>query len=310
MSVRSSTSCALLHRRKSPLLEAKAEGEEGEMVEKKLLTANFGNEQARQIATYEKLGGYKALKKALGMKREDIIEEVKKSSLRGRGGAGFPCGVKWGFVPKDAETVYLVVNADEGEPGTYKDRWLMYWDPHRLIEGCCISGYAIGAHHTYIYIRGELYKEAAILDEAVKQAYQKGILGKSMAGSGWQMEMAVHRGAGAYICGEETSLLNSLEGRRGYPRLKPPFPAIKGAFGKPTVVNNVETLMSVPAIIEIGGDEYAKLGCPGEGGQRAVAISGHVKNRASTRSPVANRSRRSSRKTPAGCEIPKSRSRA
>ena len=244
----------------------------------KTLTQNFGNEKAREIAEYERLGGYKSLRRAVRMKPEQIVDEVKASSLRGRGGAGFPTGVKWGFVPKDAETIYLVVNADEGEPGTYKDRWLMYWDPHRLVEGCCIAGYAIRAHSVYIYIRGELFREAAILQDAVDEAYKRGVLGKSMVGSGWVMDIVVHRGAGAYICGEETSLLNSLEGRRGYPRLKPPFPAIKGAFGQPTVVNNVETLMSVVSVIELGGQAYADLGVAGEGGQRAVAISGHVKN--------------------------------
>jgi NADH-quinone oxidoreductase subunit F len=244
----------------------------------KLLTQNFGNEDAKHIATYEKLGGYKALRKAVRMQPQQIIDEVKAGNLRGRGGAGFPAGVKWGFVPKDAETVYLVVNADEGEPGTYKDRWLMTWDPHRLIEGCCIASYAIRSHKVFIYIRGELFKAGDILDAAVEEAYKRNVLGKSMVGSGWAMDMVVHRGAGAYICGEETSLLNSLEGRRGYPRLKPPFPAIKGAFGQPTVVNNVETLMCVPSIIDKGGAPYAELGCEGEGGTRCVAVSGHVKN--------------------------------
>ncbi|PIE19458.1 MAG: NADH-quinone oxidoreductase subunit NuoF [Proteobacteria bacterium] len=245
---------------------------------KKLLTQHFGNEDAKHLATYEKLGGYKALRKAVRMQPRQIIDEVKAGNLRGRGGAGFPAGVKWGFVPKDAETVYLVVNADEGEPGTYKDRWLMTWDPHRLIEGCCIAGYAIRSHKVFIYIRGELHHVADILDQAVQEAYDRRVLGTSMVGSGWAMDMVVHRGAGAYICGEETSLLNSLEGRRGYPRLKPPFPAIRGAFGQPTVVNNVETLMSVPSIIEMGGAAYAELGCEGEGGTRCLAISGHVKN--------------------------------
>ncbi|MCK5799761.1 MAG: SLBB domain-containing protein [Deltaproteobacteria bacterium] len=245
---------------------------------KKLLTQNFGNEDARHIATYEKLGGYKALRKAVKMQPAEIVDEVKTSNLRGRGGAGFPAGVKWGFVPKGAKTVYLVVNADEGEPGTYKDRWLMTWDPHRLIEGCCIAGHAIRAHKVFIYIRGEFFRVAEILNEAIDEAYKRGVLGKSMVGTGWAMDMVVHRGAGAYVCGEETSLLNSLEGRRGYPRLKPPFPAIKGAFGEPTIVNNVETLMSVPSIIELGGEAYAAIGVDREGGTRALAISGHVKN--------------------------------
>jgi NADH-quinone oxidoreductase subunit F len=244
----------------------------------KIITRNFGNAKAKQIAEYERLGGYQNLRKALGLPREKIVEEVKKANLRGRGGAGFPAGVKWGFVPKDAQTVYLVVNADEGEPGTFKDRWLMYWDPHRLIEGASIAAYAIGAHAAYIYIRGELMQEALLLEKAIAEAYQRGYLGASIGGGGWRLDMHVHRGAGAYICGEETSLLNSLEGRRGYPRLKPPFPAVKGLFGQPTVVNNVETLMNVPTIVEKGGAWFADVGVDGDGGTRAVAISGHVKH--------------------------------
>ncbi|MCC6746143.1 MAG: SLBB domain-containing protein [Deltaproteobacteria bacterium] len=244
----------------------------------KIVTQNFGNAQAKELATYERLGGYASLRKALGMSHEALVEEAKKSNLRGRGGAGFPAGQKWSFVPKEAKTVYLVVNADEGEPGTFKDRWLMYWDPHRLIEGACIAAYAIRSHSVYIYIRGELFEEARILERAVEEAYAKGYLGRSMAGSGWAMEMVVHRGAGAYICGEETALLSSLEGKRGQPKLKPPFPAVKGLFGEPTVVNNVETLMNLPTIVEKGGAYFAELGVPGDGGTRAVAVSGHVKN--------------------------------
>ena len=243
----------------------------------KITTQNFGNPDAKKIATYEQLGGYKSLKKAVKMKHDEVIEEVKKAALRGRGGAGFPAGVKWGFVPKDADTVYLVVNYDEGEPGTFKDMNLCTWDPHRLIEGACIAAYAIRSHQVYIYIRGELVKQTRLLEQAIEEAYERTYLGKSMAGSGWAMEMVVHRGAGAYICGEETSLLNSLEGRRGWPRLKPPFPAVKGLFDKPTIVNNVETLMNVPTIIEKGGDWFHKLGVEGDGGTRCVAISGHVK---------------------------------
>jgi NADH-quinone oxidoreductase subunit F len=243
----------------------------------KVTTQNFGNEDAKKIGTYEKLGGYASLKKAVKMKPAEVIEEVKKANLRGRGGAGFPAGVKWGFVPKDADTIYLVVNFDEGEPGTFKDKTLVNWDPHRLVEGAAIAGYAIRAHHVFIYIRGELVKEARILEEAIDEAYERRYLGKSMAGSGWSMDMVVHRGAGAYICGEETSLINSLEGRRGYPRLKPPFPAVKGLFDKPTIVNNVETLMNVPSILDKGGEWFAGLGAEGDGGTRCVAISGHVK---------------------------------
>jgi NADH-quinone oxidoreductase subunit F len=243
----------------------------------KVTTQNFGNEDAKKIGTYEKLGGYASLKKAVKMKPAEVIEEVKKANLRGRGGAGFPAGVKWGFVPKDADTVYLVVNFDEGEPGTFKDKTLVNWDPHRLIEGAAIAAYAIRAHHVFIYIRGELVQEALLLEEAIDEAYERRYLGKSVAGTGWSLDMVVHRGAGAYICGEETSLINSLEGRRGYPRLKPPFPAVKGLFDKPTIVNNVETLMNVPSILERGGAWFADLGSEGDGGTRCVAISGHVK---------------------------------
>jgi NADH-quinone oxidoreductase subunit F len=244
----------------------------------KIVTQNFGNERAKQIGTYQQLGGYAALRKAVGMSHQALVDEVLASNLTGRGGAGFPAGKKWSFVPKDAETVYLVVNADEGEPGTFKDRWMMYWDPHRLIEGAAIAAYAIRAHTFYIYVRGELKREIDILQRAVDEAYAAGILGSRLAGADWQMDGVVHRGAGAYICGEETSLLNSLEGRRGYPRLKPPFPAIKGLFDQPTVVNNVETLMHIPTIIEKGGKWFADLGIAGDGGTRAVAMSGHVKN--------------------------------
>jgi NADH-quinone oxidoreductase subunit F len=248
---------------------------DNEMV--KVTTQNFGNEDARKIDTYERLGGYASLKKAVKMTHAQVVEEVKKANLRGRGGAGFPAGVKWGFVPKEAQTVYLVVNFDEGEPGTFKDKTLVNWDPHRLIEGAAIAAYAIRAHHAFIYIRGELVKEARLLETAIDEAYDRGYLGGSAAGSGWALEMVVHRGAGAYICGEETSLLNSLEGRRGYPRLKPPFPAVKGLFDEPTIVNNVETLMNVPTIIEKGGDWFADLGVEGDGGTRCAAVSGHVK---------------------------------
>jgi NADH-quinone oxidoreductase subunit F len=243
----------------------------------KIVTRNVGNEDAKRIATYERLGGYANLRKAVGLGHQGIIDQVKKGNLRGRGGAGFPAGVKWGFVPKDAKTVYLVVNADEGEPGTFKDRTLMFWDPHRLIEGAAIAAFAIRAHHVFIYIRGELVREAHLMEKAIEEAYGRGYLGRSMAGSGWSMDMVVHRGAGAYICGEETSLLNSLEGRRGWPRLKPPFPAVKGLFGEPTIVNNVETLMNVPTIIEKGGDWFAGLGVEKDGGTRCAAVSGHVK---------------------------------
>ncbi|MCA9679130.1 MAG: NADH-quinone oxidoreductase subunit NuoF [Myxococcales bacterium] len=242
----------------------------------KLVTARFGNEDARTIAGYEKAGGYQALRKALGMRPEDITAEVKTSNLRGRGGAGFSTGVKWGFVPKDATDVHLVCNCDESEPGTCKDRELVWWDPHLLIEGMIIAAFALKARINYIYIRGEMMREVEVLRRAVDEAYQRGYLGDSVLGTGFSCHLTVHRGAGAYICGEETALLNSLEGERGQPRLKPPFPAIKGLFGNPTIVNNVETLMNVPFIIQNGGQWFADLGVGRSGGTRIVCVSGHV----------------------------------
>ncbi|MFH0901404.1 MAG: NADH-ubiquinone oxidoreductase-F iron-sulfur binding region domain-containing protein [Pseudomonadota bacterium] len=242
----------------------------------KVLTRNFGDEEAKTVARYESLGGYRALRRALAMKPAEIVDEVKKSNLRGRGGAGFFTGVKWGFIPKDATTVYLVCNADESEPGTCKDRELIYWDPHQLIEGIIISAYALSSHQAYIYIRGEMMREHAVLVRAVGEAYARGYLGRNVAGSGYALDLTVHRGAGAYICGEETALLNSLEGRRGLPRLKPPFPAIKGLFGQPTIVNNVETLANIPHIVTNGGAWFAELGIGKSGGTRLLGVSGHV----------------------------------
>ncbi|MBA3818769.1 MAG: SLBB domain-containing protein, partial [Deltaproteobacteria bacterium] len=192
------------------------------------------------------------------------------------GGAGFSTGVKWGFVPAGSKTVHQVCNADESEPGTCKDRELIYWDPHLLIEGMIVSAHALGAIHNYIYIRGEMMREVVVLQKAVDEAYQKGYLGKNILGTGVECQLTVHRGAGAYICGEETALLNSLEGERGQPRLKPPFPAVKGLFGNPTIVNNVETLMNVPAIIDKGGKWFNDLGMGRSGGTRMLCVSGHV----------------------------------
>ena len=242
----------------------------------KLVTIRFGNEAARTVQGYEQSGGYQALRKALGMSPEAIINEVKASNLRGRGGAGFATGVKWGFVPKDSKNVHIVVNCDESEPGTCKDRELIWWDPHLLIEGIAISAFALKAVHNYIYIRGEMMREYAVLNDAVQQAYAKGYLGNNVLGSGFACHITVHRGAGAYICGEETALLNSLEGLRGQPRLKPPFPAVKGLFGNPTIVNNVETLMNVPFIVDKGGAWFNDLGMGRSGGTRMVCVSGHV----------------------------------
>src|SRR5688500_2677477 len=243
----------------------------------KLVTQRFGNESARTMTGYEQSGGYQALRKAVSMGRDAITNEVKASNLRGRGGAGFSTGTKWGFVPKDAKQVHLVVNADESEPGTCKDRELMYWDPHLLIEGMIITAFALKAVHNYIYIRGEMMREVIVLQKAVEEAYARGYLGKDILGTrGFECHITVHRGAGAYICGEETALLNSLEGLRGQPRLKPPFPAVKGLFGNPTIVNNVETLMNVPFILEKGGAWFNALGMGRSGGTRVVCVSGHV----------------------------------
>ncbi|TRZ99954.1 MAG: NADH oxidoreductase (quinone) subunit F [Deltaproteobacteria bacterium] len=243
----------------------------------KVLTTHFANERYRRLDTYRQYGGYEALKKAFAMTPEAIIDEVKKANLRGRGGAGFPAGVKWGFLPKDlSRPRALVINADEGEPGTFKDRVIMTRGPHLLIEGIAISSFALRAHACWIYIRGEFVREAKILDEAVAEAYAAGFLGVNILGSGFDLDVTVHRGAGAYICGEETSLINSLEGKRGWPRLKPPFPASVGAFGMPTIVNNVETIADIPWIVTHGGDTFAALGVEKNGGTRLVGVSGPV----------------------------------
>jgi len=231
------------------------------------------------LEDYRKQGGYSALEKALKeMQPRDVTEEVKKSGIRGRGGAGFPAGVKWGFIPKDTtKPVYLVCNADESEPGTFKDRLIIEREAHMLIEGMALASYAIGAHTAYIYIRGELASGYDILQVRLKEAYDVGLLGKNILESGFDLNIYLHQNAGMYICGEETSLLNSLEGKRGWPRNKPPFPAIEGAFGCPTIVNNVETLANVPYIVTNGGDEYAKIGVDKSTGTRLFGVSGHVK---------------------------------
>ncbi len=242
----------------------------------KIITQNFDVENAWDIEVYIKSGGYKGLRKALNMKPEEIVEEVKKACLRGRGGAGFPAGVKWGFIPKDVEPKYLCVNADEGEPGTFKDRNILEKDPHRLIEGIVITCYAVGIHKAFIYIRGEWAKIARKLERAIRESEEKGFVGKNILGTDFSLEIIVHRGAGAYICGEETALMESIEGKRGLPRIKPPFPATKGLFGYPTVINNVETLSNIPSIILNGGEWFASLGVPGDGGTRLFAVSGHV----------------------------------
>ena len=245
----------------------------------KIVTKNFGVPNSHKLATYQQRGGWDGFKRAITMPPASVVDEVKKSNLRGRGGAGFSTGMKWSFVPKEAKRVYLVVNADESEPGTCKDRELMAYDPHLLFEGMAIASYALGCKHAYIYIRGEMMREAKILQAALDEAYEGGWLGKDhLTGSGvFKLDITLHRGAGAYICGEETALLNSLEGKRGWPRLKPPFPAVKGLFQEATIVNNVETLMNVPDIIAKGGEWFAKMGMGKSGGTRVVCVSGHVK---------------------------------
>jgi len=223
-------------------------------------------------------GGYEMLKKALKMERSAITNEVKASGLRGRGGAGFPTGVKWGFIPPtNTKPVYLICNADESEPGTFKDRYILHQDPHQLIEGMTIACFAVGAKLAYIYIREEFPQAAIIVEKAIAEAHAKGFLGKNIQGSGFDCEIYVHRGAGAYICGEETGLIESLEGKRPYPRIKPPyFPAALGLYMSPTIVNNVESLCHVKHILQMGGAEYAKLGTPNNTGTRILCVSGDV----------------------------------
>ena len=230
------------------------------------------------IEYYIKAGGYEGAKKALSMKPEEVIEEVKKSNLRGRGGAGFPTGLKWSFVPREStRPKYLCINADEGEPGTFKDKYIIKEAPHLLIEGAIIASWAVGINTAFVYIRGEYGKFALLLEKAIEEAYEKGFLGKNIFGTDFSLEIFVHRGAGAYVCGEETALIESLEGKRGNPRIRPPFPATMGLYNCPTVVNNVETLANLPAIIREGGEWFASLGVEKSGGTKLFAVSGHVK---------------------------------
>jgi len=259
----------------------------------------FADPKGRHVVHYDeyiRTGGYTGLRKALSMTPDAVVNEVKESQLRGRGGAGFPTGLKWTFLPKwdpakDAGPRYLAVNADESEPGTFKDRLLMDFDPHLLLEGIAICCYACRLHRAYIYIRGEYYRQAMVLEEAIKEAYANGIFGPqgllagtaNAAGEKWSVECSVHRGAGAYICGEETALLESLEGKRGWPRNKPPFPAVKGLFGRPTIINNVESLAHLPSIIEHGAKWFQSQGEPSPGpgigasyGSKLFGVSGHV----------------------------------
>ncbi len=244
-----------------------------------VLSKHFGDAGARTFDGWVQRGGYAALRKALGMTPDAIIEEVKGSGLRGRGGAGFPTGLKWSFMPKgDGKPHYLVCNADESEPGTFKDREIMRWTPHQLIEGCAIAAYAIGAERCYIYIRGEFTEPLRVMTAAVAEAYAKGALGADVFGSGKRIDIVLHRGAGAYICGEETAMMNSIEGRRGNPRIKPPFPAQAGLFALPTTINNVETLASVSHIINRGAEWYKGLclGNPKSTGTKLISVCGHV----------------------------------
>jgi len=256
----------------------------------KILTKNMSTSgYGGSLQEYEAAGGYQALRKVLaGVPQPDIVEMVKKSGLRGRGGAGFPTGVKWGFLPKDHPgPKYLCCNADESEPGTFKDRQLMERDPHQVLEGMAITCYAIGAQNGYIYIRGEFRLGARVLERAIKEAEQAGHLGENVYGSGVAIHIYVHAGAGAYICGEETALLESLEGKRGKPRTKPPFPATHGLYQKPTVVNNVETLANIPHIVNRGPDWFAAIGVPPKStGTRVFCLSGHVKNPGNFELPV------------------------
>jgi NADH-quinone oxidoreductase subunit F len=243
-----------------------------------VISKRWGIENSTKIDVFLQNGGYQALDKALKqMTPESIIDEMKKSNLRGRGGAGFPTGMKWSFVPKDSpKAKYVICNADESEPGTCKDRPLMEMDPHQLIEGMVIAGRAIGSHQGFIYIRGEYRYVLDIVQGAITEAYERGYLGKNILGSGFDYDLLIHTGAGAYECGEESALMESLEGKRGYPRIKPPFPAVVGLYGCPTIINNVETLSAVPAIILGGGEAYANLGTPKNGGTRLLCVAGHV----------------------------------
>ncbi|MGD0013476.1 MAG: NADH-quinone oxidoreductase subunit NuoF [Bryobacteraceae bacterium] len=246
-------------------------------LEVKVLTKRFGLPNSSSIDTYLATGGYQALRKALQMTPEQVLEELKTSNLRGRGGAGFPTGMKWSFVPRGSgKPKYIVANADESEPGTCKDRLLIENDPHQLLEGMLIAARVVDAHRGYVYVRGEYRYLIDILDRAIAEARDRGYLGQNILGTGFDFEAATHTGAGAYECGEESALLESLEGRRGIPRIRPPFPAVAGLYQSPTVLNNVESFCAVPAIVAGGGSAFAALGTPKNGGTRLFCLSGHV----------------------------------
>ena len=246
---------------------------------KPVLTEYIDQKDCHTLPFYKSIGGYTALEKVLTMNPDDVTQEVKDSNLRGRGGAGFSTGMKWGFIPKDSnKPKYLINNADESEPGTFKDRLLMNKAPHQMLEGMIIAAYAIGCHTSFIYIRGEFYQEYKLLEQTIAEAYDNNILGQNILGSNYSLDVVIHRGAGAYICGEETGLLESLEGKRGWPRNKPPFPAIEGYLQSPTIVNNVETLSCLPHIINRGASWFKSIGPEKGPGPRLFCVSGCVNN--------------------------------
>jgi NADH-quinone oxidoreductase subunit F len=258
----------------------------------RIVSARWGTDGVDTIDGYLEHGGYAALTKALAMSPDAVVEEVKASGLRGRGGAGFPTGVKWSFIPKDTgKPVYLACNADEGEPGTFKDRELMERDPHQLVEGIAIAAYAVGCHQAFIYMRGEFLEAARKVERAVADAYDRGFLGRGIAGSDFDLDVVLHRGAGSYECGEETALLESLEGKRGQPRLRPPFPAVAGLYGAPTVINNVETLSTVPHVIRMGAEAYAAIGTEKSTGTKLFSISGKVEQPGNYEAPMGTSAR-------------------
>jgi NADH-quinone oxidoreductase subunit F len=258
-----------------------------------VLTARWGDPEAASIGGYERTGGYQGLRKALAMDPAAVIDEVKASGLRGRGGAGFPTGVKWSFIPQDTgKPVYVVVNFDESEPGTFNNRELVERDPHQLVEGAIICAYAVGCRTAFVYCRGEFVWPGTVLERAVAEANQRGYLGADILGSGFDLDIVVHRGAGAYICGEETALLESLEGYRGQPRLRPPFPAVEGLYRSPTVINNVETLSCVPHIMDRGAQWFASIGTEKSTGPGVFSISGKVSRPGNYEAPMGTTARR------------------
>jgi len=241
-----------------------------------ILSRNYGVPNSRSINVYRQRGGYESLAKALAMSPEEVVAEVKKAELRGRGGAGFPAGVKWGFLPANRQVTYLCVNSDEAEPPTFKDRTLIENDPHQLIEGILISGYATRCKAAYVFMRAEFRRPFHILQKALDEAYAANLVGRKIMGSDFSMDIYIHRGAGAYVCGEETGLIEAIEGKRGWPRIKPPFPAVEGLFARPTVINNVETMCCVPHIMERGADWFLSIGPQGSKGPKLFAVSGPV----------------------------------